>query len=217
MRYAASRIKSKFFLFLFCFVFLLILFFTIKIAEPIVEVFAMTSAMNHVTRLVNKTVEDYLDDMSLDYNDIAQLQTDANGKVAAIRIDSVVLNRVKTGITAAIAYEFSDILTIDTAIPVGTLTGSSFFTGKGANLPLSVSYSASAESELTNLFVTRGINQTQHQIVLQVTADVKVLSWMKTSKAQVKTQITIAETVIVGSIPEIYAGAEDDLWPNLIE
>lgn len=217
MQYGRTKRKNRLFslfLLLCCF---LLLFGIFKTARPIVTVFAQTTAVNHATKAVNKTVEEYLDTLQLHYADIAQLQTDTNGEVVAIRIDSMVLNQIKTGVTAKIAEVFADIQTIHPGIPIGTLTGSNFFTGKGAEIPFSVSYSATAESELSNLFVTRGINQTQHQIVLQVTANVKVLSWGKTNTSEIKTQITIAETVVVGMIPEIYAGANDELWPNLVE
>ena len=217
MRYRKSRIKNKLFLsaLLFCCFFSCML--VLKTARPIVLVFAQTTAVNHATKAVNKTVEEYLNSMQLHYSDVAEVQTDAAGEVVAIRIDSVVLNRIKTGVTATIADAFAEIQTIHPGIPLGTLSGSNFFTGKGPEIPFSVSYSATAESELNNLFVTQGINQTQHRIVLQIITTVRVLSWGKSNITEIKTQVTIAETVIVGSIPEIYAGAEDELWPNLVE
>lgn len=217
MQYGRTKRKRRCFPLILMFLCFLLLFSITKTAMPIVAVFARTTAVNHATKAVNKTVEAYLGTLNLHYADIAELQTDANGEVVAIRIDSMVLNQIKTGVTAKIAEVFADIQTIHPGIPIGTLTGSNFFTGKGAEMPFSVSYSATAESELSNLFVTRGINQTQHQIVLQITANVNVLSWGKRNTSEIKTQITIAETVIVGLIPEIYAGAEDEIWPNLVE
>ncbi len=217
MNYRKKHVRGKLCSFFFISCCLLCAICVVRTARPIVKVFAQTTAVNHATRSVNTTVENYLDELQLHYEDIAQLQTDTTGEVAAIRIDSMMLNQVKTGVTAKIAELFADMQTIHTGIAIGTLTGSNFFTGKGFDVPFSVSYSATAESELSNLFVTRGINQTQHQIVLQVTAHVQVLSWGNTDVREIKTQIIVAETVIVGLIPEIYAGANDELWPNLVE
>lgn len=167
--------------------------------------------------MMNETVRNYLFTQNLNYSDIAAVQTDENGYVTAIKIDSAILNQLKTGVTAEIAELFSDVQTVDMKVPVGTLSGSNLLAGKGFDVPFFVSYSASAQGELTNLFVTRGINQTQHQIILQISATVRVLTFGKTDTADITTQITVAETVIVGIIPEIYAGAEDEIWPNLVE
>ncbi len=214
-----SRKRPSYFIYLLCALIIsfFVIFGSLKTAKPIIIVTAQTTAVNHATTSLNKTVEEYLNSMNIHYSDVAQLQTDANGEVVAIRIDSMALNRIKTGVTAKIAEIFADLQTIHPNIPIGTLTGSNFLMGKGLKIPFSVSYSATAESELNNLFVTRGINQTQHQIVLQVTAKINILSSGNSHTVEIKTQLTIAETVIVGLIPEIYAGAEDELWPNLVE
>ena len=209
---------STFFYFLcILIVFVTISFVGLKTVKPIVVVAAQTTAVNHATTAINETVEEYLNALQIKYSDIAQLQTDSDGNVVAVRIDSIALNKIKTGVTGKIAEVFTDVKTTQLKLPIGTLTGSYFLSGKGFKIPFAVSYSATAVSELNNLFVTRGINQTQHRIVLQIAAEINMIALGKTKTLESKTQLTIAETVIVGLIPEIYAGAEDELWPNLIE
>ena len=58
--------------------------------------------------------------------------------------------------------------------------------------------------EFRNNIVTAGINQTKHQISLLVIVDIDVLVPWGTESAQVCTELLIADTVVVGQVPETY-------------
>jgi sporulation protein YunB len=99
----------------------------------------------------------------------------------------------------------SELNTQRLSIPVGTLFGGELLTGRGPKLPLKLMISNSVLSEFKNSFDEAGINQTRHEIMLELTADIYVvLPGYKTS-AQVKTNISVAETIIVGKVPDTYA------------
>ena len=49
-----------------------------------------------------------------------------------------------------------------------------------------------------------GINQTLHQLTMQVSVDVSVLVLAKTETFTVTSEVVVAETVIVGEVPETY-------------
>ena len=52
--------------------------------------------------------------------------------------------------------------------------------------------------------VTAGINQTKHQITLKVMVDIDVLVPWGSESTQVITEVLIADTVIVGQVPDTY-------------
>jgi hypothetical protein len=56
--------------------------------------------------------------------------------------------------------------------------------------------------------VTAGINQTKHQINLEVIVDIDILIPWETESAQVITEVMIADTIIVGKVPETYLNME---------
>ena len=60
--------------------------------------------------------------------------------------------------------------------------------------------SAAFENTLTDA----GINQTKHQIVLHVEVVVSILMPGYTTSTTVESSLAVAETVIVGSVPETY-------------
>ena len=62
----------------------------------------------------------------------------------------------------------------------------------------------SSSSEFRNQFETAGINQTRHQIILQIDVTISILLPGFTTATNVSSAVTVAETVIVGSVPESY-------------
>lgn len=62
----------------------------------------------------------------------------------------------------------------------------------------------SADASLRNAFSAAGINQTRHQILLHVDVYTGILLPGFTASTKVSNEIAVAETVIVGSVPETY-------------
>jgi len=62
----------------------------------------------------------------------------------------------------------------------------------------------SSRVEFNNSVVTAGINQTKHQINLEVIVDIDVLIPWDTVSTQVVTEVLIADTVIVGQVPDTF-------------
>ena len=60
-----------------------------------------------------------------------------------------------------------------------------------------------------NDFSAAGINQTRHQIRLNVSVQVLVVIPGRELTAPVNTTVVIAETVIVGKVPELYASMDE--------
>lgn len=201
------------------FIILVITFFIVSFCYfllPVVESVAISSAVNQATNDINSTVASYLKNNTIMYDTVAKITTDTSSQVSSIQINSNVLNQIKTGVTANIASMFSQLKSLQLKIPLTAIFGSAPFSGIGSGIPLYISYTVTAQSNIENIFITRGINQTQHRIMLCVEAEVEVFLYGKSKTIPLQTQITIAETIIVGNIPDIYAGAEDELWPNLI-
>ena len=62
----------------------------------------------------------------------------------------------------------------------------------------------SSHVEIRNELTAAGINQTRHQILMEVDVDVTVLLPWSTADTRVSCPVLIAETVIVGSVPQTY-------------
>ena len=56
--------------------------------------------------------------------------------------------------------------------------------------------------------ISAGINQTKQQLSLYVIVDIDVLIPWGTESAQVRSELLIADTVVVGQVPETYLNLE---------
>ncbi len=183
---------------------------------PIINTLALSRAQNLATVIINDTVAQMLADDKYGFSDIIKIEYDSNGKISALSADSVAMNRLKSLISVSITKAIGEIEESRLSIAVGTLTGSSLLTGRGPRIDLNVHISCSCSIEVRNSFEYSGINQTLHKVMLDITTYVYVISVGENLSSQVFTSIPIAETIIIGQIPEIYAGKDDSLWQDLI-
>lgn len=183
---------------------------------PIVNTLALSRAQNLTTVIINDTVAELMADERYDFSELIKIDYDESGKISALKADSVQMNKLKSIISVAITKAIGEIEESRISIAAGTLTGSTFLTGRGPKIDLNVHISCSCSIEVRNSFEYSGINQTMHKAMLDITTNVYVLSVGESLSSQVFTSIPVAETVIIGQIPEIYAGKDDSLWQDLI-
>lgn len=191
-------------------------FFADTRMTPIVNTLALSRAKNLATVIINNTVAEMLSDNKNDFSGLIIEEYDESGKIAALSVNSVGMNRLKSLISVHITKAIGEIEESKINIALGTLTGSSFLTGRGPKITLNVHISCTCSIEVRNSFEYTGINQTVHKVMLDIKTDVYVLSVGNTLSSQIFTSIPISETVIIGQIPEIYAGKDDSLWQDLI-
>ena len=98
--------------------------------------------------------------------------------------------------------------TITVEIPIGNLTGVSLLMGRGPKVPVQIIVLTPSKVEFSNSIITAGINQTKHQVNLEVIVDIDVLIPWDTASTQVKTEVLIADTVIVGKVPDTYMNVQ---------
>lgn len=187
-----------------------------KRMTPVINTLALSRAQNLATVIINDTVADMLSEGTYSFSDLISIQYDEAGKIAALTADSVGMNRLKSLISVSITRAIGEIEESRISIALGTLTGSTFLTGRGPKIELNVNISCSCSIEVRNSFEYSGINQTMHKVMLDITTYVNVLSVGESLTSEVFTSIPISETVIIGQIPEIYAGKDDALWQDLI-
>lgn len=210
--------KGLFFIILLIFTILLIAVYILADSRmtPIINTLALTRAQNLATVIINDTVAEMLSKENNSFDDLVRIEYDSGGKISSLTADSVGMNRLKSLISVSITKAIGEIEESRISIAAGTLTGSTLLTGRGPKIDLNVHISCSCSIEVRNSFSYSGINQTVHKVMLDITTYVYVLSVGDTLTSEVFTSIPISETVIIGQIPEIYAGKDDSLWQDLI-
>lgn len=164
---------------------------------------AVSDAKDAVTARINSVIVDIMNsgDYAGDY--FVTFEKNANGEVTAISSNMAHINALSAQILERVVGAAGNhIMTVE--IPSGNLTGVSLLMGKGPKVPVEILVLTSSRVEFNNSIVTAGINQTKHQINLEVMVDVDVLIPWGTESTQVVTEVLIADTIVVGQVPGTY-------------
>lgn len=172
--------------------------------KPVVVDLATTRTSNAVNRIVVAAVNDAVDSGRIDYEQLVDFDKDAEGHVTALRSNMAAFNRLQASIADDILQRMAEVSSTDLAIPIGTLTGSPLLAGRGPCLRVRMQSVGTATARFDNQFSSAGINQTRHRIILDVDVHVSILLPGLTTYTKVSNEISVAETVIVGGVPETY-------------
>jgi sporulation protein YunB len=177
--------------------------------RPLIKAFTAKQAEMISTTILNETISKELIDGAVNYSDLARIERNKEGKILAIDINTQRANLLKSRITAAVQKELADTDSRKITVPLGSLTGTYIFDSRGPEIPLRLSMCGNISANFSSSFVDAGINQTRHQIFLEVSTEILALVPGYPSSTGVKTNMLIVETVIVGEIPQIFANFGD--------
>ena len=188
-------------------IFTLLLALTVAVVlhmKPVVVDLATARTSNAVNRIVVAAVNDAVDSGRIDYEQLVDFDKDADGHVTALRSNMAAFNRLQASIADDILQRMAEVSSTDLTIPIGTLTGSPLLAGRGPCLRVRMQSVGTATARFDNQFSAAGINQTRHRIILDVDVHVSILLPGLTTYTKVSNEISVAETVIVGGVPETY-------------
>lgn len=172
--------------------------------RPILEQVATSKVTSTVNRIVAQAIEDSVTSGDIRYEDLVTLDKDNEGRVTVVRSNMAAFNRLQAHILDMILERISQVSARDLSIPVGNLTGLALLAGRGPRIVVRMESVGSSTAWFENDFVSAGINQTRHQIILHVNVSVSILLPGFTTATQVANEVTVAETIIVGEVPDTY-------------
>lgn len=173
--------------------------------KPVIITICESQAKILCTSAMNKSVVEELEKLNVKYSDLVNVITDESGNITAIETNAVEVNKIKARLTDAVNESVSLIPDQNISIPIGTLTGVELLSGRGPKIKLRMLPSSYVESTLTHQFETAGINQTRHQISIEFEVTMTAILSPYSTTADVTSNVCIAETVIIGKVPEMFA------------
>ena len=175
---------------------------------PLVRDMAISRVTNEASNIINFAVDQQIKTGQIDYDNMVFLEKDSGGNVTALKTNMSEVNRLKTQVLNLVNDEILDLAVDQIGVPVGNLVMPAFFAGRGFALPVKVLSIRSSDADFQNLFSQAGINQTLHQILMNVGITMTILSPAGTETVTTTSQVVIAETVIVGNVPNSYVSLE---------
>lgn len=163
---------------------------------------AQTQVKNATSDLINDAIDKQIETGNVRYDRIVYFEKDLNGRITALKTNMSEVNRLKTDILNIINDEILALDTSDLGIPIGSLFLPELLSGKGPAIPVRILSIRNSEASFSSGFTEAGINQTLHQLNMHVSVDVAVLIMGKTDYFTISSQMVVAETIIVGQVPE---------------
>ncbi|MGM9661868.1 MAG: sporulation protein YunB [Oscillospiraceae bacterium] len=187
--------------------------------QPIIGRLAVARVSNQVSRVISTAVNEAVTRGEVEYDRLISFQKDNEGRITAISSNMAEFNRLQTLIDADVLERLAEVSTSTLSVPLGTLSGLTLLSGRGPSVEVRMQSVGSAVSRFENEFTSAGINQTKHRIVLTVDVSVSILLPGFSTATQVSGSYVVAETVIVGSVPESYTyfhGSGEEIEDSII-
>lgn len=172
--------------------------------RPVVGAMARAKLQNTVTALINDTVTQSLAAQAVAYTDLITMQTDGDGNITAMTTDSAKLNALRAEVLSRLIPQVDAIDGQTLSVPLGSLTGLTVLSGLGPRMPVEVLAVTAADAQYRSDFTAAGINQTRHQVLLDVSVEVTLLLSGEQTQERVEGSVCVAETILVGQVPQTY-------------
>ena len=163
-----------------------------------------TQVKNATSDLLNDAIDRQIEAGDIHYDRMVYFEKDLDGRITALKTNMSEVNRLKTSVLNRIN---SDVLSMDTSqlgVPLGSLIFPEFLSGKGPDIPVKILTIRNSEASFDSNFTQAGINQTLHQIIMELSVDVTVLVLGETNSFTVVSHVVVAETIIVGHVPDTF-------------
>lgn len=182
---------------------MLLVVFRIKYNDSILSL-AKTQVSNTTSDLINDAIDRQIEDGNIQYDRMVYFEKNLDGRITALKTNMSEVNRLKTDVINIINDEIMALDTTNLGIPLGSIFLPEFLSGRGPQIPVTILSIRNSEATFSSSFTQAGINQTLHQLIMELSVDVTVLVLGQTNSFTVASQVVVAQTIIVGSVPETY-------------
>ncbi len=177
------------------------------VLRSMVTEYAASAARDEVVTKVNAIVKSLMADPRFAGTDLVNLERDGNGSITAVTTNVAAINMLAAEVLSqAIDQTEQEVLTVK--LPVANLLGSAILMNRGPSISVHVTMLSSSTASFRSEITSAGINQTRHQLFLDLDVQLSFLMPWRGMDTSVQTEILVSETVIVGEVPDSYLNWE---------
>ncbi len=211
--------KNKLMVFTYIILTLLIMIYGFVLVDkkikPTVVAIAEVKAQEIASKAINQSIKTKLTD-DIRYQDLYFIRTDSEGNVTLMQANTIMMNYLASEVALAVQETIKNIRTSEMRVPLGNIFGSQLLAQYGPKIKIDVTPIGRVNVDFFTQFEQSGINQTRHKIYLVVKAQVKTIVPFSSSTMMVESTVPIAETIIVGKVPDNYINVPEDEFMNVV-
>lgn len=190
---------------IYIFIFLLFLLYSYNYVDrnikPTLIAVAEVRAKSVTTKAINDTIKSKIKE-DINYENLILVKYDLEGKVSLMQANTILMNSIAADMALEVQEQLKNLSNSKVKVPI-----SNAFNRYLLNLPslnLQIQPQGSVNVGFATEFEEAGINQTRHRIYLIVSTDIRIIVPLISKTIDITTNIPIAETVIIGDVPEQY-------------
>ncbi len=210
------KLKIGIFISIIFIIILFIILYLNYIVNPVIIEYSIAKTRSLSQKAVEEAVYQTINQGFI-YDDLINITHDENGDVMYISTNSLQINLLARDLAKNSQKQLETMGNTGIDIPLGTFTGMPIFVGRGPEINIKLLPIGSISCKFSSEFLDAGINQTNHKIYLTVTTNVSIILPTANETVQTTSQLMIAESIIVGKIPDTYLNSSsiDDML-NLV-
>ena len=178
---------------------------------------AETQVKNATSDLINDAIDRQIETGNIQYDRIVYFEKDLDGRITALKTNMSEVNRLKTNILNIINDEILALDTSDLGIPLGDLFLPEIMSGRGPQIPVHILSIRNSDASFESYFTEAGINQTLQKLTMDVIVDVSILVLGRAESFTVSSQVVVAQTIIVGDVPDTFFQTGGLSWTQIKE
>ena len=186
---------------IFSVAFISVIFTIEKKLEPKVISICEYRCKSELLQIINSGVNEVITQNEIKYSDIA-VKLINNGEISAVDIRTENVNKIRAAIAKKINEKISDEAQNEISVPLGSITNFFFLSGKGPEIKVKFLPEASVTTKTVSGLSSSGINQTVHTVAIDITVDAVMILPMKNINITVDSNCILAESIIIGDVPE---------------
>lgn len=172
-------------------------------------------ATSIATQAINRAVSERIA-RTIKYEDLYMVRTDNRGRVVLMQPNTGEINRLASDTSIQVQEVLRGVSDERIRVPLGQVLGSQLLASMGPWISVRVVPVGMVETAVLDRFEEVGINQSRHKVFMQVKASVRIVVPLVSASVQVKTELPIAQSIVLGEVPQVYFGRADSTFTSLL-
>lgn len=169
---------------------------------------AFAEAYSMAVETLNRAVK-LVTENEVEYGELMDTHVDAQGHVTMLRADTMRMNELAAQTALKAEEELNSIENQFVNIPLGAALGIKSLSGFGPRMSMQILPVGAVHASFDTEFESAGINQTRHRVFLTLRATVSLIIPTGSQLVEVESTMPIAESIIVGGVPESFVDVND--------
>ena len=168
--------------------------------SPTIANVAKAQIRKKTVETINRAILDEYNN-NFNYDEVIKIEKDSYGNIIMLKADTLKMNKIACEIAIKAQAQLNKSGNMEVKIPLSYVFKNNILAGFGPSVVIKAEPIGSINTEYLSEFENAGINQTRHKIYINVDTQVNVILPLSTDRIDVKSQIPVAETIIIGKVP----------------